>query len=74
VCTLTVQNQAKQDAHTGPPLAIAFSRGGHMATRDPKQENNQGIPGRSQVPQTNPPATRLHNSNKRQNREKQLTT
>jgi hypothetical protein len=54
-----------------PPLAIAFSRGGHLATRDPKQQNNQGTLGRSQVPQTYPPVTRLHNSDKRRDREKQ---
>jgi hypothetical protein len=44
-----------------PPLALAFPRDSHLATRDPKQENNQGIPGRSQVPQADLPVTRLHN-------------
>jgi hypothetical protein len=70
-----VQDQAKQAAHTRPPpLAIAILRGGHLATRDTKQEINQGTLGRSQVPQTDLPATRLHNTDKRRDREKQLTT
>jgi hypothetical protein len=56
VCTLRVQDQAKQDAYTGPLLAVAFLRGSHLATRNPKQENNQGTPCRSQVPQTDLPA------------------
>jgi hypothetical protein len=29
-----------------PPLALAFTRGSHSATRDPKQENIQGTPDR----------------------------
>jgi hypothetical protein len=41
-----------------------------LATRDPKQENNQEILGKSQVPQTNLPVTRLHNSDKKQDSEK----
>jgi hypothetical protein len=57
--------QAKQAAHSRPPLALAFLRGSHLATQDPEQENNPGTPGRSQVPQADPPATRLHNSNQR---------
>jgi hypothetical protein len=73
---LRVQDQAKQATHTGPPppLAKAFPRGGHLATRDPMQENNYGPPCRSQVPQTDPPATRLHNLDKRRDKEKQHTT
>jgi hypothetical protein len=45
-----------------PALAIVFLTDIHLATQDPKQENNQRTPGRSQVPQIDPPATRLHNS------------
>jgi hypothetical protein len=70
VHTLRVRNQAKQAAHSGPPLALAFPRDSHSATRDPEQENNQKTPCRTQVPQANPPTTRLHNSNKKQDREK----
>jgi hypothetical protein len=65
VCTLRVRDQAKQAAHTRPPIAVAFQRDSHLAIRDPKQENNQGIPGRLEVPQTDPPMTRLHNSDKK---------
>jgi hypothetical protein len=63
VCTLRVRDQAKQATHTGPPLA--FSRSDHLATRDPKQENNQGTLGRSQVPQADLPVIRLHNSDQK---------
>jgi hypothetical protein len=57
--------------HTSdPPLAIAFPRGGHLATWDLKQKNNQGIPNRSHVPQTDPLAIRLHNLDKKRDREK----
>jgi hypothetical protein len=44
VCTLRVQEQAKQVAHTGPPLALAVPLGDHLATHDPTAENNQGTP------------------------------
>jgi hypothetical protein len=53
-----------------PPLALAFPRSSHPATSDPEQENNQGTPDKSQVPQANPPTTGLHNSNQRQDKEK----
>jgi hypothetical protein len=46
-----------------PPLALAFPRSSHSATSDPEQENNQMTPDKSQVPQANPPATGLYNSN-----------
>jgi hypothetical protein len=46
-----------QVAHFGPPLALAFSRGSHSAT---------------QVPQAGLPAKRLHNSNKKRDREKAI--
>jgi hypothetical protein len=65
VRTLRVRDQAKQATHTGPPLALAFSRSDHLATRDPKQENNQGTLGRSQVPQADLPVIRLHNSDQK---------
>jgi hypothetical protein len=46
-----------------PPLAaLAFLRSSHSGTPDPKQENNQRTLDRSQVPQVDPPVTRLHNS------------
>jgi hypothetical protein len=57
-----------------PLLAKAFLRGGHLATYYPKKKNNQGTPGRSQVPQADPPAIRLLNTDKRRDREKQHTT
>jgi hypothetical protein len=46
-----------------PPLALAFLRNSHSVTPDPEQENNQVTPDKSQVPQADPPATGLHNSN-----------
>jgi hypothetical protein len=33
-----------------PPLALAFSRDNHLATPDPEQENNQGIPDSRRYP------------------------
>jgi hypothetical protein len=59
---LRVWNQAKQVAHSGPPLALAFPRGSHSATLDPEQKNNQGTSNKSKVPQADPSTTRLHNS------------
>jgi hypothetical protein len=46
-----------------PPLALAFLRSSHLATPDPKQENKQGTPDKSQVSQADPPMNRLHKSN-----------
>jgi hypothetical protein len=46
-----------------PHLALAFPRSSYSATPDPEQENNQGIPDMSQVPQADPLTTGLHNSN-----------
>jgi hypothetical protein len=46
-----------------PPLALAFLRSSHSSTPDPEQENNQRTPDKSQVPQADPPAIELHNSN-----------
>jgi hypothetical protein len=72
---LRVHDHAMQATHIGlPPLAKAFPRGGHLVTRDPMQENNQGTPGRTHVPQADPHATRLHNLDTRRDREKQHTT
>jgi hypothetical protein len=48
-----------------PLLALAFLRSSHSATLDPEQENNQRTPDKSQVPQADPSATGLHNSNQR---------
>jgi hypothetical protein len=57
--------------HTSnPPLALAFPRSNHPATAVPEQENNQGTPDKSQVPQADPPTTRMHNSNQRRDKEK----
>jgi hypothetical protein len=39
---LRVWNQAKQVAHSGPPLALAFPRGSHSATLDPEQKITKG--------------------------------
>jgi hypothetical protein len=57
VHTLKVWNQAKQDALSGPPLALAFLRSSHSATADSEQENNQETPDKLQVPQADPPVT-----------------
>jgi hypothetical protein len=46
-----------------PHLALSFPRSSHPATPNPEQENNQGTPDKSQVPQADPPVTGLHNSN-----------
>jgi hypothetical protein len=46
-----------------PHLALGFPRSSHLATSDPEQENNQGTPDKSQVPQADPPAIELYNSN-----------
>jgi hypothetical protein len=73
VCMLRVQDQAKQAAYTGPPISNSISEGQPSDNTSPKQENNKGTPGRSQVPQADPPVTRLHNSDKRHDREKQQT-
>jgi hypothetical protein len=72
VHTLRVQNQAKWATHSGPSLALAFPRDNHSVTRDPTQENNQGTPGRTQVPQANPLAIRLYNLDKKRDREKAI--
>jgi hypothetical protein len=53
-----------------PPLALALPRDSHLVTQNPKQENNQGTPSISQVPQADPPAIRLHSSYINQDREK----
>jgi hypothetical protein len=53
-----------------PTLALAFPRGSHSATRDLGQKNNQGTSDRSHVPQADLSATRLHNSDKKWDREK----
>jgi hypothetical protein len=37
-----------------PLLALAFPGSSHSGTRDPGQENNQGTPDKSQVPQADP--------------------
>jgi hypothetical protein len=60
---LRVRNQAKHAAHSGPPLALAFSRSSHSAIADSEQENNQETPDKLQVPQADPPVIGLHNSN-----------
>jgi hypothetical protein len=47
-CTCLGYRTKLSSLHTlDRPLALAFSRGGHSATRDPEQENNQETPGRS---------------------------
>jgi hypothetical protein len=68
---LWVWDQAKQAAHTGPPISNSLFKGQPSGNTGPQVENNQGTLGRLQVAQTDPPVTRLHNSNKRQDREKQ---
>jgi hypothetical protein len=45
------------------PLELAFPWGSHSTTLDPEYENNQGTPDKLQVPQADPPTTRLHNLN-----------
>jgi hypothetical protein len=67
VHTLRIRNQA---AHSGPPLALAFPTSTHSTTADPEQENNQGAPDKSHVPQADIPATGLHHSNQRRDKEK----
>jgi hypothetical protein len=68
VHTLKVRNQAKQVAHFGPspPISISFSKGQLFSNTGPQAENNQV----TQVPQAGPPVTRLHNSDKKWDREK----
>jgi hypothetical protein len=39
------------------PLALSFFRSSHSAILDLEQENNQGIPDKSQVPKANPSVT-----------------
>jgi hypothetical protein len=63
VHTLRIRNQAKQAIHSGPPLALAFSRSSHSARADSEKENNQETLNKLQVPQADPPMTVLHNSN-----------
>jgi hypothetical protein len=46
-----------------PLLVLAFLRSSHSAILDPEQENNQMTPDKSQVPQADPPATGLYNTN-----------
>jgi hypothetical protein len=46
-----------------PLLALAFPMSSHSTIPDPEQENNQGTPDKSQVPQVDLPMTGLHNSN-----------
>jgi hypothetical protein len=70
VHTLRVRKQAKHITHSGPPLALAFPRDSYSATQDPEQENNQRTAGRMHVPQADSPTTRLHNSDKKRDREK----
>jgi hypothetical protein len=46
-CTCLGYRTSLSGLHTlDPPLALAFLRGSHSRTRDPKLENNQGTPGR----------------------------
>jgi hypothetical protein len=60
---LSVWNQAKQAAHSGPPLAFAFPRSSHSATTNFEQENNQETLDKLQVSQADPPVIGMHNSN-----------
>jgi hypothetical protein len=46
-----------------PSLALVFPRSSHSATTDSEQENNQETFDKLQVPQADPPVTRLHNLN-----------
>jgi hypothetical protein len=44
--------------HTlNPPFSISFSEEWSFSTPNPEQENNQGTPDKSHVPQADPPAT-----------------
>jgi hypothetical protein len=70
VHTLRVRNQAKQVVHSGSLVSITFLMSSHSATPDPKQENNQRILDKSDVPQTDPSVTGLHNSNQMRDTEK----
>jgi hypothetical protein len=53
-----------------PPVSISFSEEQPFSNTGLEQENNQRTPDKSQVPQADPPATGLHNSNQRRDMEK----
>jgi hypothetical protein len=61
--SVRVWNQANLAVHSKPLLVLAFLRSSHSVTLDLEQENNQKILHKSQVPQADPHATGLHNSN-----------
>jgi hypothetical protein len=57
--------------HTlNPPFSISFFEEQPFSTPDPEQENNQGTPDNSYVPQADLLMTGLHNSNQRRDSEK----